>query len=1035
MQIILQYIYATRKAFQDGRSVLVAQTTVCATTPNCNLMPVQFLTSAQRANYGRYVGDPSAEELTRYFHLDDADHAVIGVKRGDHNRMGFALQLTTARFLGAFLEDPVEVPGAVLQTLARQLRIANLDQLHRYRSADQRWEHTAEIRSRYGYCDWVEPAVGFRLCRWLYALCWTGTERPGVLFDRAMAWLLAHKVLLPGCTTLERFIARLRNRVEDRLWKRLGRGITDEQQTHLEDLLTAPTEGRSSWLDKLRSGPVSVSGPALVRAIRRLQTVRDLGIRLPSTGVPPSRLASLARFAGAAKVTAISRLPPQRRLATLVAFVHCLEATAHDDVIEVLDILLHEFFNDAAKADQKARLRGLKDLDQAATVLATFCRTFIDPSLDARELCETALALVPLEMLTQAVTDVDALVRPPDDVYYQELNARYRTVRRFLPTLLRHIRFGSSPAGEAVAAGFEWLRTHEMRMKSEPQAPRNVITKPWRRHVLLEDDRVDPRAYTFCVLDRLRRGLRRRDVFVSPSWRYADPRAGLLTGAEWETTRPIICRSLGLSTGPAPALAALTTELDQTYRVVAAGLPNNPDVRFENVGDKKDLILTSLDKLEEPASLVELREAVVSRLPVVDLPEILLEISARTGFTEAFIHLTERTARAQDLTTSLCAVLLAEACNTGPEPLIRHDVPALRRERLAWVNQNYLRDDTLVSANAILVAAQNSVALAHAWGGGEVASADGIRFVVPVRTVHAGPNPTYFGFGRGVTWYNLLSDQCTGINAITVPGTLRDSLTLLAVVLEQQTELQPTKIMTDTGAYSDVVFGLFRLLGYRFSPRLADIGGTRFWRIDADADYGELNAIARQRVSLRRIKAHWDDFLRLAGSLKLGRVPATGIMRTLQVGDRPTQLALALAEFGRIEKTLHTLNFIHDKSRRRAILLQLNRGEGRHSLARDLFHGKRGELRQRYREGQEDQLGALGLVLNIIVLWNTIYIDAALAQLRQEGYPVREEDVARLSPFIHERHINLLGRYSFAVPEAVTRGELRPLRNPNDSDP
>jgi TnpA family transposase len=92
--------------------------------------------------------------------------------------------------------------------------------------------------------------------------------------------------------------------------------------------------------------------------------------------------------------------------------------------------------------------------------------------------------------------------------------------------------------------------------------------------------------------------------------------------------------------------------------------------------------------------------------------------------------------------------------------------------------------------------------------------------------VHAGPNPKYFGIGRGVTWYNLLSDQFSGLNAITVPGTLRDSLILLAVVLEQQTNLQPTQIMTDTGAYSDVVFGLFRLLGYRFSPRLAGIGSV-----------------------------------------------------------------------------------------------------------------------------------------------------------------------------------------------------------------
>jgi TnpA family transposase len=212
----------------------------------------------------------------------------------------------------------------------------------------------------------------------------------------------------------------------------------------------------------------------------------------------------------------------------------------------------------------------------------------------------------------------------------------------------------------------------------------------------------------------------------------------------------------------------------------------------------------------------------------------------------------------------------------------------------------------------------------------------------------------------------------SGLNAIPVPGTLRDSLVLLAVVLEQQTELKPMQIMTDTGAYSDVVFGLFRLLGYRFCPRLAEIGGTRFWRIDPQADYGKLNVVSRHRLKLQRIAPYWDDMLRLGGSLLQGRVPATGIMRTLQVGENPTRLAQGIAEFGRIDKTLHSLRFIDDKDMRRGTLTQLNRGEGRHSVARVVFSGKRGELRQRYREGQEDQLGALGLVVNIILLWNTI---------------------------------------------------------------
>ena len=997
-------------------------------------MPVSFLSHEQRENYGRYSGALSPDDLTRYFHLDDTDHALIAQNRGEYNRLGFAAQLGTVRYLGTFLEDPLDVPVTILHTLAKQLRIEAMTDAHIYSASRQRLQHAAEIKTQYGYVEITERQVGFHLTRWLYALCWTGTDRPSVLFERAVTWMITHKVLLPGCSTLERYIARLRGRVEERLWLSLGRGISSEQQGRLESLLLVPVGSRSSQLDRLRKGPVMVSSRSLVVALMRLHSVRELGISLPAAArIPATRVAALARFAGAAKVSAILRLPNPRRLATLVAFVHCLEASAQDDVLEVLEVLLRELFGDAIKADKKARLRTLKDMDQAAATLVSACQILLDTHLPDAELRTRLFEKIPRDMLTRALDGVTALIRPADNVYYQELDAKYKTVRCFLPALVEHIRFGANVASEPVVAAFDWLRVNMARKKPGNDAPREVVGKPWQRHVLREDGAVDFHAYIFCVLDELHTALRRRDVFVAPSWRYADPRAGLLDGAEWEATRPIICRTLGLSAHPEPTLTALTNELDRTYRAVVSRLPDNPAVQFDKVGDKYELVLSPFDKLDEPASLLALRETVVGMLPRVDLPELILEIAARTGFTDAFTHISERTARATDLHISLCAVQMAEACNTGPEPLIRGDVPALKRDRLSWVDQNYVRDDTQTTANAMLVAAQSRLALANLWGGGEVASADGMRFVVPVRTIHAGPNPKYFGVGRGVTWYNLISDQFSGLNDITVPGTLRDSLILLAVVLEQQTDLRPTQIMTDTGTYSDVVFGLFRLLGYRFSPRLADVGGTRFWRINSQADYGLLNTISAHNLSLKKIAPHWDDMLRLAGSLKLGRVPATGIMRTLQVGNRPTRLALAIAEFGRIDKTLHTLTYIDDEAKRRGTLTQLNRGEGRHSVARAVFHGKRGELRQHYRDGQEDQLGALGLVLNMIVLWNTIYMEAALNQLRTDGYLVKDEDVARLSPLLHE-HINMLGRYSFSVPEAVAKGELRPLRDPSDND-
>lgn len=301
-----------------------------------------------------------------------------------------------------------------------------------------------------------------------------------------------------------------------------------------------------------------------------------------------------------------------------------------------------------------------------------------------------------------------------------------------------------------------------------------------------------------------------------------------------------------------------------------------------------------------------------------------------------------------------------------------------------------------------------------------------MRFVTPVRTINAGPNPKYFKSGRGITWYNFISDQYSGFHGIVIPGTLRDSIFVLEGLLEQQTGLRPTEIMTDTTGTSDMVFGLFWLLGYQFSPRLADAGEAVFWRINKNADYGPLNDIARGHINVHRAAEHWDDMLRIAGSLKLGTVRASELIRSLLKSERPSGLAQAIIEVGRINKTLYLLNYIDDEDYRRRILTQLNCGEERHGVARIICYGQRGEIRKRYREGQEDQLGALGLVTNAVVLWNTIYMQAALDHLQNQPGKIREEDEARLSPLVHG-HLNVLGRYSFTLNEQVKNGQLRPL--------
>lgn len=335
-------------------------------------MPVDFLTEAQLARYGRYADEPSSIQLARYFYLDDTDHALITKRRGDHSRLGFALQICTARFLGTFLTDPTDVPAGVIVHLARQLSIADTACLTLYRMGKTHWEHAAEIRAAYGYQTFTAQPGHFHFMRWLYTRAWLGLDRPSILFDRSTAFLVARKVMLPGASVLERHIGQARDRANVRMWRLLAQATTPEHRTQLEGLLLIPDGERVSVLEQLRRSPTLQSSNGLLDGLERLAAVRALSLpQRTRSPIPANRIANLARFAMTARAQAIARMPTDRKIATLLAFVQRLEATANDDVLDVFDTFFTTLCIDARQAGIKERIRTIKDLDAAALQLAT----------------------------------------------------------------------------------------------------------------------------------------------------------------------------------------------------------------------------------------------------------------------------------------------------------------------------------------------------------------------------------------------------------------------------------------------------------------------------------------------------------------------------------------------------------------------------------------------------------------------------------------------------------------------------------------
>jgi TnpA family transposase len=233
----------------------------------------------------------------------------------------------------------------------------------------------------------------------------------------------------------------------------------------------------------------------------------------------------------------------------------------------------------------------------------------------------------------------------------------------------------------------------------------------------------------------------------------------------------------------------------------------------------------------------------------------------------------------------------------------------------------------------------------------------------------------------------------------------------------------------DTAGFTDHVFGLCHLLGFRFAPRIRDLADRRLYVTDKAKLYPGLLPFIGGTINLKQILAQWPEILRLASSIRLGTVTSSLILRKLASYPRQNGLAVALREFGRIERTLFTLDWLLDKNLRQRVTAGLNKGELKNTLAKAVCFNRLGELRDRSFEAQHHRASGLNLVVATIILWNTVYLELAIGSLRQQGRQIDDDLLKHLAP-VHWNHINLTGDYSWRQNKRVEKGGFRLLRKP-----
>lgn len=738
--------------------------------------------------------------------------------------------------------------------------------------------------------------------------------------------------------------------------------------------------------------------------------------------VHQNRLLKIAREGAQMTPYDLAKFEPQRRHATLTAIVIEACATVTDEIVDLHDRILGRIFNFAKKKHREQFHLDGRSINDKIRQYSQIGRALLQAKERGGDPFEAIESVMPWKAFTKSITEAEQLAQPEAFDFLHLVGDYFSTLRRYVPEFLDNLKLRAAPAAKDVLAAIDTIRAMNVTdaRKVPADAPTSFIKKRWEPLVLGKNG-IDRRYYELCALSELRNRLRSGDIWVQGSRQFKDFDEYLLPAEKFVTLRENRLLPLPITTECDRYLnerrRLLEMKLETVNRLAAAN--KLPDAIITESGLK----ISPLDAAV-PMEAQTLIDHTSLMLPRVKITELLMEVDGWTGFTRHFTHLkTGETANDKAL---LLTTILADAINLGLTKMAE-SCPGTTYAKLSWLQAWHIRDETYSQGLADLVNAQSTHAFASHWGDGTTSSSDGHRFKAGGRAQSTGHvNPKY-GTEPGRMIYTHISDQYAPYYSKLVNVGVRDSTYVLDGLLYHESDLRIQERYTDTNGFTDHVFALMHLLGFRLSPRIRDLADSKLYVPGSPDDYPALAPMIGGAYKEKLIRTHWDEVLRLATSIRQGTVTASLMLRKLGSYPRQNGLAVALRELGRIKRTLFTLDWLQDLELRRRSHAGLNKGEARNALARSVFFYRLGEIRDRSFEQQRYRASGLNLVTAAIVLWNTVYLERAVQAMLDRDLPVAPILYPYLSPLGWE-HINLTGDYVWRQSHKLTPGKFRPLR-------
>jgi TnpA family transposase len=732
----------------------------------------RLLTPAERT--GLLAFPTTDDEFIRHYTFSEPDLSAIRQRRGNHNRLGFAVQLCYLRYSGFVLPTDAEPPAPLLSIVSRQLRIEPDIWPQYAQRAETRREHLVELQAWLNLSSFA-TADYRRIVHQLAELA-RQTDRGIVLAEALVEMLRQQRIIMPALDVIERVCSEALTRGTRQVYEALTASLSAHHRRALDGLLSIREGTKGSGLIWLRQPPGPPKPKHVLTHLERLKTVRELW--LPDGlehAIHQNRLLKLAREGGQMTAQHLCDLEPARRYATLVAVILDTRATLIDEIIDLHDRFMGTLFSKAKRNHADRFQQSGKAINDKVRLYSRIGRALLDAKQSGGDPFAAIEAIIPWEVFSETITEAETLAQPEDFDFLSLVGDGFTQLRRYTPTLLEALTMKAAPTARELLAGVEVLKgMNERQARKVPDdAPTSFVRKRWESLVRTPDG-LDRRFYELCVLSELKNSLRSGDIWVQGSRQFKDFEEYLLPAPRFMAQREQ--KELGLAVEIdcerflESRLSLLERELATVERLATAN--ELPDAAVTTSGRLK---ITPLDNAV-PDEADALMQQAYSLLPHLKITELLLEVDSWTGFTRHFKHL--KSGAAADDQHLLLTTILADAINLGLSKMAE-SCPGTTYAKLTWLQAWHIRDETYSGGLAELVNAQFRHPFAAHWGDGTTSSSDGQNFKAGGRGQFAGHVNLKYGQEPSVQFYTQISDQYAPFHTKVINATVRDATHVL----------------------------------------------------------------------------------------------------------------------------------------------------------------------------------------------------------------------------------------------------------------